>query len=556
MRDGVELSTNVFRPAGRGPFPALLLRTPYRKPRILSPNLTAFVESGYVVVYQDVRGRGDSEGEFEPLTQEIADGADTLAWIARQAWSNRRVGMLGGSYLGIAQWKAALSGSPYLKAIFPVVAGTDEYLDRFYSRGGALKLGHRLEWLAENLREPDHPLFDFRRFIFTLPLRASDRAATGRAIDFFQHALDHPSYDEYWRAVSTQAHLDGVKVPVFAAGGWYDNFVESDLEAFHQGLEHGRLHRLVVGPWPHDFSYRFAGADFGKAARLPIRPLQLAWYDGFLKTGAGAPAGPPLKLFIMGANRWRDEEEWPLRRARVTPLYLDGGGHANSLAGDGQLEWRRPAHSSQDVFIYDPRTPVPTLGGAVCCNPRVLPWGPTDQRPVERRSDVLVYTTPPLAEPIEVTGPIRAVLYVSSTAPDTDFTAKLVDVFPDGRARNLTDGLLRMRYRLSLGKPVPSEPGRIYEISIDAGVTANEFLAGHRIRLEVSSSNFPRFDRNPNTGRRIADERSLHPATQIVYHGREHASHLLLPVVPGDAPLAQRKRNRLHRVFRPSSRVR
>ncbi len=546
MRDGIELSANVFRPAAGGPFPTLLLRTPYGKGVTLSPNLRAFVEHGYAVVFEDVRGRGESEGVFEPLTQEIADGEDTLAWIARQEWSNRRVGMLGGSYLGIAQWKAALSRSPYLKAIFPVVAGADEYFDRFYSRGGALKLGHRLEWLAENCRAPETAFPHFPQLVRNLPVRTSDRAATGRAIDFFQQALDHPAYDAHWRALSTLAGLDNIRVPVFAAGGWYDNFVQSDLAAFEEDRQHGRVHRLIIGPWPHDFSYRFPGVDYGPEARVPLRPLQLAWYDYWLKKGGepradAAVAQPALRIFVLGANRWRDEQEWPLHRARPTALYLASHGHANTLSGDGKLDWRHRS-GPPDRFTYDPRNPAPTLGGAVCCNPRVLPWGPMDQRPVEKRADVLVYTSAELREPIEVIGPIRAVLQVSTSAPDTDFTVKLVDVFPDGTARNLTDGILRLRYRESLEKPLAAVAGAVYPITVDAGVTANQFGAGHRIRVEISSSNFPRFDRNPNTGRRVADEHELRPAIQTLYHDRRRPSYVLLPVVPPDTSVASRAR--------------
>jgi putative CocE/NonD family hydrolase len=255
MRDGVELSANVFLPYSGDRFPAILLRTPYGKGPALSESLRAFVEHGYAVVIQDVRGRYASEGVFDPLRQEIADGEDTLSWIANQEWSNQRVGMVGGSYLGITQWKAALSGSPYLKAIFPIVAGSDEYSDRFYSFGGAMKLGHRLEWLAENLRVPGyHP--EFERFVRRVPLRTADVAATGRVVDFFQRALDHPSYDAYWKSISTREQIGRVRAPVFAASGWFDNFAQSDLEAFRLLREHGKEARLVIGPWPHNFGYQ------------------------------------------------------------------------------------------------------------------------------------------------------------------------------------------------------------------------------------------------------------------------------------------------------------
>ena len=541
MRDGVDLVANVFRPEGNARFSAILIRTPYGKGSELRPNYRAFVEHGYALVVQDVRGRYKSEGIFDPLRQEVADGEDTLSWIAHQEWSNRRVGMTGASYLGITQWKAALSDSPYLKAIFPIVAGCDDYVDRFYSRGGALKLGHRLEWIAENFRTPGFKP-DFNRFVLEMPLRHADRMAAGRSVDFFQQALDHPSYDAFWKSVSTREELDRVRVPVFAAAGWYDNFVESDLDAFSILRRKGRVCRLIVGPWPHDLFYHFANVDFGPESRAPLRQIQLDWFDRWLRpTGAAREAAEeteaPLKIFVMGANRWRDEREWPLARAVTTPFFLTSRGKGNTLAGDGRLEPRQPRRGTPDRFVYDPADPVETAGGNVCCNPMRMPWGPRDQRDVERRRDILVYSTAPLKQPVEVTGPVRVVLYVSTNALDTDFTAKLVDVSPDGSAINLCDGILRLRYRDSLERPALAQPGHVYPITIDAGVTSNEFGRGHRIRLEVSSSNFPHYDRNPNTGRVVADERELRRALQTVYHDRSRPSQLLLPVIPeGAAP--------------------
>jgi hypothetical protein len=543
MRDGIDLVANVFRPEGNGRLPAVLVRTPYGKGAELRPNFRAFVEQGYAVVIEDVRGRYKSEGVFDPLRQEVADGEDTLSWVAHQDWSNRRVGMMGSSYLGITQWKAALSGSPYLKAIFPIVAGCDDYSDRFYSPGGALKLGHRLEWMAENLRAPGYKP-DFERFVLGVPLRQADRLATGHSVGFFQQALDHPAYDSFWKSVSTREQLDRVRAAVFTAAGWYDPFAESDLEAFRILRRHGRACRIVVGPWPHDLFYRFTDVDFGPEAKAPLRELQLGWFDTWLKeaadrstvAGHGAATDPPLRIFIMGANRWRDEREWPLARAVETPFYLASRGRANGLAGDGRLEPHGPPRrATPDRFEYDPADPAPTNGGALCCNPVLLPWGPRDQRAVERRRDVLVYTGAPLKEAVEVTGPVRVVLYVSTSAPDTDFTAKLVDVFPDGSARNLTDGILRLRYRESLERPALAQPGRVYAVTIDAGVTSNEFGRGHRVRLEVSSSNFPHYDRNPNTGRPVADENELRRAWQTVYHDRLRASRVVLPVIPAGA---------------------
>lgn len=522
MRDGVRLSANVFLPASEGRVPAILIRTPYGKGEILNANWQAFVNHGYAVVVQDVRGRHDSEGEFDPLHQEPADGDDTLNWIARQPWSNGKVGMVGGSYLGIAQWKAALMNNPHLKAIFPVVSGDDDYRDRFYSTGGALKLGHRLEWMAENLKTRGfHP--DFSRYVLHLPLGTSDVAATGAVSRMYREAAAHPSFDAFWRAISVREQMAKIKVPVFAVGGWYDNYAESDLDAYALLHRISGLNRVLIGPWPHNMSMRFPGVDFGPDSSAPILELQLEWFDQWLMgKDTALVSTPPVKLFVMGANKWTEAREWPPEHARRREYYLDAG---------GMLEDRPAAESAADRYVYDPRNPVPTRGGPVCCNPKIFPWGPMDQRAVEERGDVLVYSTPTLKHDTEVVGPVKVVLCVATTARDTDFTAKLVDVFPDGAARNLTDGLLRLRYRDSLEKPAPVTPGEIYRIEVDAGVTGNVFLKGHRIRIEISSSNFPRFDRNPNTGGPIAGETRMLKATETIYHDRRHPSHLELMVM-------------------------
>ena len=533
MRDGIRLAANVFLPPDRARMPAILERTPYGKGNGLTPNYQAFVDRGYAVVVEDVRGRYESEGVFHPLHQEPADGDDTLNWIARQPWSDGKIGMIGGSYRGIVQWKAAVLNNPHLKAIFPVVSGYDDYRDRFYSTGGALKLGGRLEWMSENLRAPGyHP--DFNKYVLHLPLGTSDIAATGTISDMYREALAHPSFDSFWRAISTKEQIQKIRVPVFAVGGWYDNFAESDLEAFAALHKTSGLNRILIGPWPHNMSYKFAGVDFGSNSQVPIRLYQLEWFDQWLGgKDTSLVSRPSVKIFVMGANRWREAREWPPEGARPERLYLDSGGGANSLVGDGRLTRQPARRKAEDRYLFDPRDPVPTRGGAVCCNPRLLPWGPMDQRPVEMRRDVLVYTTRPLKRDVEAIGPVSVVLYVATSARDTDFTAKLVDVFPDGYARNLTDGILRLRYRNSLEQPELARADEVYRITVDAGVTGNVFLKGHRIRLEISSSNFPRFDRNPNTGGSIADETRLTKASQTVYHDRAHPSHLLLMVMPG-----------------------
>ncbi len=555
MRDNVRLDTNVFYPERSARFPAVLIRTPYGKGPDLLAGYQSFINHGYAVVMQDVRGRGGSGGVFDVLNQEGPDGYDTLNWIAAQPWSDGQIGMIGGSYLGIAQWRVALLNNPHLKAIFPVVSGSDEYFDRYYSAGGALKLGHRMLWLSENLTAPGTAKPKFNDYIYHLPLRTIDRAATRKTLGFYQTILNHPSYDSFWKGMSVLENIGQVHVPVFSVGGWYDNFAESDLDAFaalHKA--HGKSdsrHRIMIGPWAHNMSTPFQGVNFGDDSSSPIRSYQIEWFDHWLK-GAPEEARPfspemwhavraevdeaPVHIFVMGVNRWRDEPDWPLARARSTPFYLASAGSANGLGGNGVLQ-SKPEHGGMtgqfsDQFTYDPRNPVPTRGGAVCCDPKIFPWGPMDQRPVEKRKDVLVYTSAPLKQDLEVTGPIRVVLYASTSAADTDFTAKLVDVFPNGEARNLTDGILRIRYRHGLEKPELAQPGEVYPLTIDAGVTSNVFLAGHAIRLEISSSNFPRFDRNLNTGRAFADETMLKKAQQVVYHSRQYPSHVSLPVIP------------------------
>ena len=533
MHDGVQLAANIFLPSESGRFPILLVRTPYNKGEDLLPNFRFFVEHGYGMVVEDVRGRYESEGTFDPFTKEPKDGDDTLNWIAGQSWSDGKIGMLGGSYLGIAQWKAAWLRNPHLKAIAPVVSGYDDYRDRFYSTGGAFQVGHRLLWIAENLRAPDFPMPEFDRFVRTLPLRQADLAAAGQRCDIFQKALNHPAEDAFWQNVSTRAHIDQISVPVFSVGGWYDNYVESDLAAFQALRKNSGVHRIVIGPWAHNMSIKFNDVDFGTDSGAPIRRMQLAWFDQWLKSkDTPLMSRPPVQIFVMGINRWREEHEWPLARTRMTPLYFRSHGRANTLASDGILAPRPPRIAPPDHFEFDPRNPVPTAGGPVCCNPKIFPWGPMDQRAVERRPDVLVFSSPPLTKDLEVTGLTQVVLYASTSAPDTDFTAKLVDVFPNGEARNLSDGILRMRYRTSLAKAELASPGEIYKLTIDAGVTSNVFLKGHRVRIEVSSSNFPRFDRNPNTGRPVADETTLRKALQTIYHDAAHPSRVLLPVIP------------------------
>ncbi len=536
MRDGVRLAADLFLPGGNGRFPTILVRTPYNRKTVFSASYRFFAKRGYAVVIEDVRGRFASQGVFGSTAQEGPDGNDTLNWIAAQPWSDGRVGMAGSSYLGVAQWWAAIQGNPHLVTISPMCSGDDEYLDRFYSTGGALQVGHRLLWLAENLTPPSHVKPLFQSYISHLPLQTADVLATGEVLPAWRTALAHPSYDNYWKNLSIREKISRVTVPVLSFGGWFDEYVESDLHAFSQLSKQHEMVETWIGPWSHNPGWKFPTRDFGPQSWIPIRDVQADWFDHWITgkpTGSVAEPGfSSLHIFVMGPNIWREEHEWPLARTRYTPVYLNSNGHANSLAGDGALQWQPVRNSSNDSFNYDPKDPAPTAGGAICCEPTILPPGPLDQSAVERRNDVLVYTSEPLTENLEVTGTVRAVLYIATSVNDTDFTVKLVDVRPNGNPLLVTDGIQRLRYRLSLDQPVFVQRNAAYQITVDAGVTSYVFAPGHRIRLEVSSSNFPRFDRNMNSMGANAAEGKTIKAHQTVFHKQGYPSALILPVIP------------------------
>lgn len=549
MRDGVRLAADLLLPSHAGPCPTLLIRTPYSRKAPGARGYRFFAQRGYAVLIQDIRGRYASEGTFGTTQEEGPDGSDTLNWIAEQPWSDGRVVMAGGSYLGIVQWWAAIQQNPHLVAISPVFSGDDEYLDRFYSTGGALKIGHRLLWLTENFTPPARVRLPIRSYIFHLPVRTADVAAVGAPLSRWRTAIDHPSYDSYWKNLSLRQRLDRITVPVLSMGGWFDNYVESDLDAFSRLAVQHRSVETWIGPWAHNPGLRFPTSDFGPAAKIPIRPKQLDWLDRQLLDASQPKQDqsitPLLHIFVMGPDVWREEREWPLARTQYTPLYLSSDGHANSVSGDGVLNWRLPRASKHDEFTYDPKNPVPTVGGAICCEAKVLPPGPLDQSRIETRQDILVYTSPLLTGDVEATGPVRVVLYAATSVNDTDFTAKLIDVQPDGAALLVTDGLQRLRYRNSLTKPVFVKRNTAYQINIDAGVTSYVFAAGHKIRLEVSSSNFPRFDRNLNSARPNGIATELIHAHQTIFHDKQYASAVVLPIITtGNRPPASRSLSR------------
>ncbi len=562
MRDGVILRANLFRPEGNQRLPVLLLRTPYNKDAGGSDICLEAARRGYAAVVQDTRGRYASEGMHLPFHVEIEDGHDTVEWAASQPWANGKVGMWGSSYGGWTQWAAAALRPPSLKALFPGLTFADIYEDIAYP-GGALALGVALSWNLssgvpqsiarssltdeekERLQEELYDALDSLSSgaIFgSVPL--SDAPLVGRPglSPGFADLLEHPRRQD-WEPINIRARMGQLDVPALHIGGWYDLFSHGTIAnycAMREGAttEEARAsQRLIVGPWLHGpLGNKIGEVDMGlraSDASIGSTELMFRWFDYWLKgEDNGVLDGPPVRIFVMGRNIWRDESEWPLARTAYTPCYLHSGGSANSLSGDGSLTWEAPAEEPPDRYDYDPRQPVPTRGGGLCCWEASLPAGAYDQRPIEERNDVLVYTSAELEEDLEVTGPIRVVLWAASSAIDTDWTAKLVDVGPCGYARNLTDGILRVGNRDGTACTKPLTPGVAEQFVIELPPVSNVFLAGHRIRLEVSSSNFPKFDRNPNTGRPVASEAEMLIASQTILHDAQHPSHILLPVIP------------------------
>jgi hypothetical protein len=564
MRDGVELATDLWVPAA-SPAPTLLVRLPYSKdlPALLGyglvPNLFALVEAGYAVVYQDCRGTFRSAGEFTPMLNEPDDGADTVAWLLEQPWCDGNVGTYGPSYLGFVQW-ASTTASDRVRAIAPAVTTTDYYTTPWYSDGGAMSWHTVQSWstqmaLAEALRQlgrgaGDPQLLADLTAMMADPQPHLEALPPGRqpllekVWPWWAELLAHPSRDRFWRDLSVLDHAEQVTVPALHVGGWFDIFVANTARSFTALRARGGSaaardgQRLIIGPWDHlNSTGIYPDRRFGLMADAITQNLtgeHLRFFDRWLRGRTEAASGSaPVKIFVMGIDQWREEQDWPLPGTSYVPYYLHSSGRANTLAGDGQLSPEAPGENAADTYLYDPLRPVPSLGGRVMLPTTANAAGPVDQRPAESRDDVLCFTTEVLTEPVEVTGHVSLTLFASSSAPDTDFTGKLVDVFPDGRTIFLTDGILRARYRHSLAEAEPLTPDEPCELNLDLSVTSNVFLAGHRIRLEVSSSNFPRFDRNTNTGGIIADESAGQVAVAVnrVLHGPGYPSHLTLPVI-------------------------
>jgi uncharacterized protein len=547
MRDGVTLKADIYRPKADGKYPVLLQRTPYDKTGTRNFAMRAAAR-GYVVVAQDVRGRFTSEGEWYPFRHESQDGYDTIEWVASLPESNGKVGMFGGSYVGATQMLAAVASPPHLSGIAPHVTASN-YHENWTYQGGVFEQWFDQSWtsqLAQNtmnrsvLKETNALIWKDALPLDNYPvLPQPDPKALA---PYYRDWLAHPNYDDYWKSISIEESYPRIQVPILSIAAWYDIFLGGSLRNYvllksRGGSEAARSgqHLVVeIGGHAGGAEQRKIGeVDFGATAPHDFDEIILKWYDFLLKGEQNEFAGNKhVRIFVMGKNEWRDEEDWPLARAKAAKYFLHSAGKANGSAGDGVLNTQTPAAEAKDSFLYDPANPVPTIGGQLCCDATHLAPGPRDQRPVEERSDVLIYTTPAFTAATEVTGPISLDLFASTSAKDTDFTAKLVDVWPDGFAQNLTEGILRLRYRESREKPDFAKPGEIYHLVLDMWATSNVFLPGHRLRLEVSSSNFPRFARNLNTGEVAASDTRITSATNTIYHDKEHPSALVLPIVP------------------------
>ncbi len=530
MRDGVRLSTNIYRPEADGRFPVLLARSPYGNGGAGNRDAHYFASRGYVVVVQDTRGRYESEGIFDAFQSEAPDGFDTQQWIGKQSWCNGKIGTFGGSYVGFTQWMPAALQPPYLVTMLPTVTFSD-FHDVVY-QNGAFRLDLFTPWSIE-MTHPYSVTYGYvaermDSVLMSLPLIEQDRAM-GWRISFLRDWLSHPAHDLYWDRTSVGDAYVRIGASVCNIGGWYDILLEGTINNYLKMTapeidpEIRKKQRLLIGPWIHSMGKREVGElDFGEEAVFNSAGFRLRWFDSQLKgMDNGVMEEPPVRIFVMGINQWRFENEWPLARTDYRKYYFHSKGNANTLDGDGKLDTKPLKKESPDQYVYDPADPVPTIGT----------MGPYDMRSVEERQDVLVYTGPPLQKALEVTGPVKAVIYASSSAVNTDFTAKLVDVYPDGRAIRICEGIIRTDHRDPDAPPSHIVPGKIYEFHINLWATSNVFLENHRIRVEISSSNFPRFDRNLNTGLYFATDTTMIKAEQVIYHNTGYPSHVLLPVI-------------------------
>lgn len=538
MQDGIAISADVYLPLGGGALPTIVQWTPYEstRERFISWGVW-FARRGYAAVVVDVRGRYESDGQFTAWEKDGIDAHDTLTWAAGEAWCNGRIGTWGRSYGALVQWQLAHIGHPNLVCIAPQVIHDDYFWDGYWTGGAfqvALTLGAAALWssalsLITGPSAADLVLND--RVFGHLPLVELDEVTIGRKVDYWRTWWEHQENDDYWHQFRHRP--DAVDVPIFQQGGWFDPYCGSHLRTFAE-LGYRVPNRVLMGPWSHEEEVENFRGDVDLSAGVTvIRDHELAFYDRYLRDEANDwEERAPLELFVLGSNRWRGEREWPLPGTDFQPWYLRSGG---SL---GRSEPR--TDEAADTYAYDPADPVPTIGGVSSvltmtqgAQTPVRP-GPIDQRVLEARDDVLSYTSEPLAEDVEVIGPVEVVLYAASSAKDTDFLVRLCDVHPDGRSIFVTEGILRARYRDSHEGDSTEllEPGEVAEYRIRVYPTANTFLTGHRIRLDVTSSSFPRFSRNLNTGEDVGTGTRMQVARQTILHTDRYPSHIVLPVVP------------------------
>ena len=549
MSDGIVLYADVYLPAAEGKYPTLVTRTPYGVQRDgVHEMMVKFAQHGYAIVVQDVRGRYESEGKWEPFRDEAKDGYETIEWAAAQPFSNGKVATQGGSYVGHNQWAAASQKPPHLVAAFPFLASTNIYAN-WLTMGGAFRLSFNYGWgvvrMPNRIMLPQYWHTDnympenlkYDNTLMHLPLKDADITYEGSPVQHYRDWLIHESYDDYWKSISDEERFNKISVPVYTLGGWFDIFIMGTINGYVGMKNHGATPearagaRMIIGPWGHGSTQSYGGVDFTPIAFIDVFELQLRFYDYYLKgIKNGLDLEKPVQLFYMGENKWRSETDWPIPGTEYRQLYLNSNGAANSVRGDGSLTFAKPTKSVADTYIYDPQNPIPTTGGNNCCGTPTTA-GPADQRPLERREDILVYTSDFLEESLTIAGPVKMKLFATTDGPDTDWMIKLIDVYPNGNSMPVSEGILRARFRKGLDKINLLTPNQQYEYDIDLTGTANVFQPGHRIRVDITSSNFPQFDRNPNTGEPLGSHSKVRIAKQTIFHGGANLSHIVLPIV-------------------------
>lgn len=555
MRDGTILYADVFRPRKFGRYPVLLLRTPYNKETPLSQTYfhpAKYSMLGYVVIVQDVRGRWKSGGDFDPLIAEQNDGYDSVEWAASLPYSNGRVGTYGFSYAGVTQLYAAASRPPSLRAICPGFTAP-RLREGWLFNGGAFALSFAATWAAQLAMHSSRSNRDeaaFSRFLRVysgegqdwghLPLNSYPPLIGSGDSEMFFKWIDHQHDSLYWDERRVDHRYPDMQVPGLHVGGWFDTFLDGTVENFTRMSQTtpcsstASTQKLVVGPWWHGLWGRNVGAaDFGPEANNCVNTWQLKWFDQFLRDEDTGVLDGGAEVFLMGVNRWESFSEWPPSEARAEEFYLHGSGSANTAAGDGSLSQEAPGTESPDVFLYDPVFPTPSAGGTSWGPTKFVPVGVADQGLVESLPSVLCYTTPPLEKDVLVAGRVTVTLFAATSAEDTDFTAKLCEVDDLDRSWNVREGIIRARHKDGLSSSCRVPANSVAQYSIDLGSVAKVFLRGSRIRLQISSSSFPQWDRNLNTGGPLGAESVVDAqvATQIVLHDKDHPSRVTLPMV-------------------------